>query len=343
MLSPRDIETKEFSRSKVGGYKPEEVDSFLDEILINYNSLLEEREASNKKLAALNEKIEKYRDEQDQWKNTILNTQKSYDEVIKNAKKKADKLVFDAQEYSKKLIEAAKAETDHQQEVKKQLSTEVDEFKTKLLSIYESHVKLISSIPVIKKENIIFQSDTLEMLKMAAQETVSDQYKKESPLPNTNVNVITDSIGSKVVDVDFSRIVKNEEPKYIEKNKDELHEKIDNATSENNYDDMVYDLRNKDENKEADVKTTYNFQTRNKKVTNERDISKTTHLVLNEDDEKESKIRRLFEEDKDKKNAKTKKLFGGKTNKKSLKLFGKASDDDEESDEDEDYYDDDDE
>ena len=29
MITPKEIETKEFSRAKSGGYRPEEVDSFL--------------------------------------------------------------------------------------------------------------------------------------------------------------------------------------------------------------------------------------------------------------------------------------------------------------------------
>ena len=58
MLSPKDIETKEFSRSKMGGYKPEEVDDFLDQILSDYVVLLEEKELLNKKITTLTEKIE---------------------------------------------------------------------------------------------------------------------------------------------------------------------------------------------------------------------------------------------------------------------------------------------
>ena len=94
MITPKEIETKEFSRAKTGGYRPEEVDSFLDEILFSYTKLLNERDQLNKKIANLTDKLESVREEQDQWKNTILNTQKSYNEVMQTAKKKADKLVY---------------------------------------------------------------------------------------------------------------------------------------------------------------------------------------------------------------------------------------------------------
>ena len=91
MITPKEIETKVFSRAKTGGYRPEEVDSFLDEILLSYTKLLNEREQLNKKVASLTNKLEAAKEEQDQWKNTILNTQKSYNDVMQTAKKKADK------------------------------------------------------------------------------------------------------------------------------------------------------------------------------------------------------------------------------------------------------------
>ena len=41
MITPAEIETKEFSRA-VRGYKMEEVDEFLDEIILDMEKLLEE-------------------------------------------------------------------------------------------------------------------------------------------------------------------------------------------------------------------------------------------------------------------------------------------------------------
>ena len=64
MLSVRDIETKTFSRSKTG-YKEEEVEAFLDEIIVDYTALLEEKESLGKKVIVLSEKLETIRDEQE--------------------------------------------------------------------------------------------------------------------------------------------------------------------------------------------------------------------------------------------------------------------------------------
>lgn len=206
MITPKDIEMKEFSRTKVGGYKPEEVDEFLDRILADYESLLEEREALNKRITYLNDKVEKARDDNDKMRSAVVTNQKSYDDMIGNAKKKADKIVADAQDYARRLIETAKEEADHQQQVKTQLTAEVESFKSRLLAIYENHVKLISTIPVFQKNDNEYESGALEMLKVAtadmSQINSPDDYEEPesvSDLDNLEDDIVVPSSESTIL------------------------------------------------------------------------------------------------------------------------------------------------
>lgn len=333
MLSPKDIETKEFSRSKMGGYKPEEVDDFLDKVLSDYVVLLEERELLNKKINNLTEKIELLRDEQDKWRASILNTQRNYDDVIVNAKKKADKLVYDAQDYAKKLIDAAKVEADRQQQVKSQLTAEVEDFKSKLLSIYENHVKLISSIPVIKKEVEIPQSETLEMLRVATSEVqeknvqYAEKAPENKPAPkeeiepeDTSSTIVMPSINSRLNNNAANR---DDEPET--KPADELR-----RFSRAKYVEKQ-PKPEEDETEETDYGEEY--KKASKRLVNQKDIDE-------DDEEKTEKVRGLFENEKPKKG-----LFGLKSKPKPEKK--KKEDDDDDDDEDEDldddeFYDDDD-
>ena len=176
MITPKEIETKVFTKAKVG-YKADEVDVFLDEIYEDYSALLAEREALNKKIAALNERLNEAKEEQIQLKNTFINTEKSNEEIVKNANKKADKIVFEAQDYAKKLLDAAQVEAEFQKEIKEKLTTDVEEFKAKLLAIYESHIKLITSIPVIKTDETE-TSSALETLKAATSDVQGERDEK---------------------------------------------------------------------------------------------------------------------------------------------------------------------
>ena len=64
MLTPSDISGKKFEKSAFG-YKPEEVDMFLTEILNSYSAVYAEKEAAEEKLLVLAEKLEEYRSNED--------------------------------------------------------------------------------------------------------------------------------------------------------------------------------------------------------------------------------------------------------------------------------------
>ena len=53
MLTPNDISSKKFEKSAFG-YKPEDVDNFLSEVLNSYSAVYAEKEAAEEKLEVLN-------------------------------------------------------------------------------------------------------------------------------------------------------------------------------------------------------------------------------------------------------------------------------------------------
>ena len=44
MLSLEDVRNVSFRKAKFGGYKPEDVDAFIDDLQISYEEILHERE-----------------------------------------------------------------------------------------------------------------------------------------------------------------------------------------------------------------------------------------------------------------------------------------------------------
>ena len=61
MLTPLDIHNKEFSKS-VRGYKPEEVDAFLDEIIKDFESLFRENHDMKEKVKKAQEETERVKE-----------------------------------------------------------------------------------------------------------------------------------------------------------------------------------------------------------------------------------------------------------------------------------------
>lgn len=170
MLTAKEIETKSFSKTRAG-YSPDEVDNFLDEILQDYDRFTEVKVHLEQKIETLNQTIEELKKTK---ASPAVNPAFSSSNLIENAQIKAEKLVNDAQNYAKKLIEAAKIEADNQKQRTERLNKEVADFKTNLLTIYENHVKLISSIPEIKGFSVE-ESDSLELLKSATIDLPEDK------------------------------------------------------------------------------------------------------------------------------------------------------------------------
>lgn len=173
MITPKEIETKQFTSTKGGGYKGDEVDQFLDEILVDYTRLLEERNALKNKVNLLTEKL-----------NTmtaapapapvvapepvaapapvVINQVPS--EELEAARKKAARLVADAEDYAKKLIETAQYESNRQNAVAQKLAAEIEAFRNSLLDTYSAHIKMVEAIPGLQFEDVKIGSETLDIL-----------------------------------------------------------------------------------------------------------------------------------------------------------------------------------
>ena len=127
MITPKEIETKEFTTTKGGGYRGDEVDQFLDEILVDYTRLLEERNALKNKVNLLTEKLNEVAKipaaepvvVESVTAPVVVPQEPS--EVLDEARKKADRLVADAEDYAKKLIETAQYEANRQNAVTQKL------------------------------------------------------------------------------------------------------------------------------------------------------------------------------------------------------------------------------
>ena len=207
MLTLKEIETKKFSKAKTGGYQPEEVERFLDEIYDSYNLLLSERDNLSNEILSLNGKIDKASAEIKELKEKLSDPQSAYNETINLANSKADKIVYEAQNYAKKLIEAAHVEAERQQKVSSQFVNEVEDFKSKLLSIYENHVKLISSIPVIKVEEVPAESKTLEMLENSTVDASPEEVS--APVSEKEVKETVEKINEQGVEYE-EKVAENE-------------------------------------------------------------------------------------------------------------------------------------
>lgn len=136
MITPLDIQNKEFKKSVVG-YKTREVDGYLDFINTDYEKLYRENVELKDKIGVLTDQIKQYNNLEETLKSTLVVAQSTADEVTQSARKKADLIVEEAELNAKNKINVALDEVKNIKLEYEQLKKEMAIFKTR----YESFIK----------------------------------------------------------------------------------------------------------------------------------------------------------------------------------------------------------
>lgn len=166
MLTPNDISSKKFEKSAFG-YKPEEVDAFLSDILGSYNEMYQEKTAAEEKLLVLAEKLEEYRANEDSLKTVLLGAQKLGENIVRDSKAKAEVMLADAENQIKQVFSESESKIKKEKETLVTLQKETADFKKRLLAMYRQHLELISLMPESNDEKE-------EAEELPAEETVSE-------------------------------------------------------------------------------------------------------------------------------------------------------------------------
>lgn len=154
VLSPQDIHNKEFS-TKLRGYNIDEVNDFLDQIIKDYQIILEENKDLRSQLSESKDKLSYFNDLKDSLNQSILVAQEAADKVKNNSKKeaeitnreaqkKADDIVKTASDKSTQILEAASKRA-------KKLAIETDDLK-KNTRVFRQRLQVMleSQLEVIK-------------------------------------------------------------------------------------------------------------------------------------------------------------------------------------------------
>lgn len=138
-LTPMDIETVEFKKTPFKGYSAEEVDLFLDKIIMEFERLYKDNAKLQDKLDAREEVIKHYKELEDTIKSSIVRAEKTADETVKNASSRAEQILNSAEERAQNII------TDAQKQAQDMLSEgncELAEIKSQAASAKAEYVKV---------------------------------------------------------------------------------------------------------------------------------------------------------------------------------------------------------
>lgn len=109
MLTPLDIETREFKR-KPYGYSIEEVDKFLIEVINCYERLYKENIELKDKISILNDGISHYKSLEETLQSTLVLAEKTAEETKSAAYQKGEQIINAAEIKANQILEQAKQE-----------------------------------------------------------------------------------------------------------------------------------------------------------------------------------------------------------------------------------------
>ena len=150
MLKPMDIHNKEFKKA-MRGYDAEEVDEFLDEIIVDFEKLQRELDVLKTQLSNYSENMNSYREKEISLNNTLVSAQRFADQLIKDAETKAANIVAEAEAEAARIIGGTEAKYNKVLADYTMLATRYNDAKETLKDYFQNQIAMLD-----KEEYIIY-------------------------------------------------------------------------------------------------------------------------------------------------------------------------------------------
>ena len=177
MLTPAKITNHHFEASGRNAYKAESVDSFIKEVADSYEQMFRENGEMYKKINLLAQRLEEYRNDEDNIRNALLTAQRAAEKITKEAQDKADKLLADVQERTdsenerldaaaKEMLAKAKYQANYidgeaQKQAKEIVEKAVVESKEASVNARSDMIKELAALETMKQEVTKFKQQIL--------------------------------------------------------------------------------------------------------------------------------------------------------------------------------------
>ena len=138
MITPNDIETKVFSYS-VRGYNKREVDEFLDQIMIDYQALLDQNAKMLERVHVLQKQVTEAKDPARMTKDA----QRLMSDISASAEQKAEVIIENAKHDAENIVKNAKNSTSQADEDAERLRQKVEKFKLRFKQMLEDEMERV--------------------------------------------------------------------------------------------------------------------------------------------------------------------------------------------------------
>ena len=145
-ITPLDLKNQTFSKKTLGGYDPEEVHAFLNQMAKELEDQNKINTESSEKLKIAHERINYYKLIEKTLQDSVVTMQKSIDETKANAEKEAELLIAEAKAQAIKETERIRKEADSLRDEIFSLKTQKKNLFIRMRNLIQSQKELLDAL-----------------------------------------------------------------------------------------------------------------------------------------------------------------------------------------------------
>jgi cell division initiation protein len=143
-ITPLDIQQQQFKGKMLGGLDPNDVDSFLQMVASEMESLLRENNDLKEQARKFSLQLDELSQREVSLRETMLAAQKVTEEMKANAQKEANLLVSEAELKGERILADAENRLLQLNNQVYEIKRQKLQFETNLKSLVEAHLKMLS-------------------------------------------------------------------------------------------------------------------------------------------------------------------------------------------------------
>ena len=145
MITPFDIEKKEFSKG-VRGYSVEEVDEFLDQIIVDMEKVIKENLRLKAEIAALEQENEKYKGSEGEVLQVLEQAKGLMQDISVSAEKRAEVILKNAELDAELTVREARARAERLKDENESLEKRYVAFRNRYKKYLEDELERFDSL-----------------------------------------------------------------------------------------------------------------------------------------------------------------------------------------------------
>ncbi len=146
-ITPLDIKKQVFKKA-MRGFDPVEVETFLEMVSEEYESLIKDKNNLSDDVLKLKTQLQDYQEVEKTFKESLMNAQQTMNQSRENSKRESTLIIKEAEVHAEKIIENAKKQLIDMKNELMIIKAQKDSFSKRLRHLLESQLELLKVLEI---------------------------------------------------------------------------------------------------------------------------------------------------------------------------------------------------